>query len=90
MKANDIPVSDLELDAFYGAPEEPFPLQVEIALRAIRQIQEHNFSPEAAAALVSALECRIAHSNFKHVQTRWIDIPAALEHLQDAHFFLEN
>jgi hypothetical protein len=90
MKANDIPVSDLELAGMYGTPQEPFPLQVEIAIRAIRQIQEHNFSPEAAAALVSALECRIAGSTFKHMKNRWVDVPGALEYLQDAHSMLED
>ena len=90
MKSNDIPVSDLELSQFYGAEQEPLPLQVQIAITAIRQIQERNFSTEAAAALVSALECRIANSAFKHVQNRWIDVPSALEHLQDAHNLLEQ
>ena len=90
MKSNDIPVADLELAALYGTEQEPLPLQVQIAITAIRQIQEHNFSTEAAAALVSALECRIAGSAFQHVQNRWIDVPGALEYLQDAHNLLES
>ena len=90
MKSNDTPVSDLELSRFYGEDREPLSLQVQIAITAIRQIQEHNFSTEAAAALVSALECRIANSAFKHVQNRWIDVPGALEYLQDAHNLLEQ
>lgn len=90
MKSNDIPVTDLELAEFYGVDQEPQPLQVQIAITAIRQIQEHNFSTDAAAALVSALECRIANSAFRHVQNRWIDVPGAMEHLQDAHNLLEN
>lgn len=90
MKSNDIPVTDLELAEFHGVDQEPLPLQVQIAITAIRQIQEHNFSTEAADALVSALECRIANSAFSHVQNAWIDVPGALEHLQDAHNLLES
>jgi hypothetical protein len=86
--SNDIPVSDIEFG--FAADEEPLPLQVNIALTAIRQIQEHNFSPEAAKALIASIASRVSHSSFSHVQCARFDAIAAVEFLDDAQQCLEK
>lgn len=90
MKANDIPVSDLELDTFYGVESDPLPYHVQNAVSAIRVIPEYAFSPEGAKAIIAALASRVSHSTFSHVQCKQFDAIAAVEYLDDAQHCLEQ
>lgn len=80
MKANDIPVSNLELDRFYGIDKVVDTSAADKALREIRSINPAYFTEDVAAVLIRAIASRVASSGWAHLE--WAQ--GAIERLDDA------
>ena len=66
MRTNDIPVTDAELDEFYG---EWTPEPHSAACNAIRAIHYIDFNPETAQAIIATLAAKILSSPFTQEYT---------------------
>lgn len=83
----DRPVTDAELDAFWGTekPEPADTVPATLACSAIRAIPAHRFTPAVAVAILAALNARLDAIPLKSA-----DVIGAVEHIDDAIYFLEE